>query len=104
MPDTTAKGYVEKFLLARNYDDDVARLDLELVLSEDAEGNGAKTTLRCSHVRSMRYGDRDGINAGAHLALAIIDISGSQWDGLRFSVRDFDDVSLSFYCRDIALT
>ena len=93
------RGYVSDFSIKKVFDQGVARFDLELSLSREWGEGHAKTVVRFTDVRNVRYGDpRDGIDFGAHVSLAIEDVSNDGWDGIRIRAYEIEGGGLSLYC------
>jgi hypothetical protein len=83
-------GYVDRFLLTKRFDDDRVKFDLELVLADQWSEDSAKTIMHFHDVRDLHYGSGDPISFGDRLALAIVDVSADQWEGVRFTMLKAD--------------
>ena len=94
------RGYVSDLSIRKVFDQGVARFDVELSLSNEGRESSGKIVIRFTDVRNVRYGDpREGIDFGAHISLAIEDVSNSGWDGIRFKAYETEGGRLSLYCR-----
>jgi hypothetical protein len=94
------RGYVSDFSIRKVFDQGVARFDLEISFSRESREKSEKTVVRFTDARKICYGDaRDGIDLGAHVSLAIEDVSNDGWDGIRFKAHALEDVRFSLYCR-----
>jgi len=94
------RGYVSELSIRKVFDQGVARFDIELSLSREWQHGSSKTVIRFTDARNVRYGDpREGINFGAYVSLAIEDVSGDGWDGVRFRAHQTEGGGLSLYCR-----
>jgi hypothetical protein len=94
------RGYVSNLSIRKVFDQGVARFDVELSLSSEWRDYSNKTVIRFTDARNVRYGDsREGIDFGAHVSLAIEDVSNHGWDGIRFKAYEIEGGGLSLYCR-----
>ena len=93
------RGYIGEFSIRRVLDQGAARFDVEISLSSERQGGSSKTVVRFTDARNIRVaGSRDGIDPGAHLSLAIEDVSKDRSDGVRYKAHAGEDGGLSLDC------
>src|SRR4029434_8154693 len=84
------RGYVSDLSIRKVFDQGVARFDVELSLSREWREGSNKTVIRFTDARNVRYGDlREGIDFGAHMSLAIEDVSNNGWCRTRWQRLPF---------------
>ena len=99
--DAVFRGFLTKFEIEKVFESGLMRLDLTLILAEAWEEGAPQTWIQFAGVQDVRFGDQhDGINFGSQLLLNIADVSGQQWEGIRYRVANLEqDLRLTFYCR-----
>jgi hypothetical protein len=89
--ETTASGYLRRFEIKRVFDvPDRFRVDVEIELASHWSEPSTGTLLKFAGATGVQIGDREGIDLGSILFLAIRDVSERQWDGIRYEVSQVE--------------
>ena len=93
-------GYLLSLDFSRDFDDfGCTEYNVKVVLCNYPDDKNSKLLLRFTGVKNLKFGDLDGLVKNV---IRISDITSHQMEGIRYSVKEEENETFTFYCKSFS--